>query len=123
MPGAVLEVVKSLPRVRSEGRMRNSACEELGTDILSTVDWVQDLCSQDGTHLVATCGAMSDSAKETGVDPDHLFLSMLRQRLIDDICFMWNPGQQVFHTLVALGSDIAGGFEMWPFGFRPYLAS
>ena len=83
MPGAVLEVVKSLPRVRSEGRMRNSAGEELGTDILSTVDWVQDLYSQDGTHLVATCGAMSDSAKETGVDPDHLFLSMLRQRLID----------------------------------------
>jgi acyl-coenzyme A thioesterase PaaI-like protein len=99
-----------LPRIRSEQVLKNSKGEEIGTDVLSTIDWVQDLHSLPGTDVLATIGAMS-SPNETlspGIDPDHLFITMLRQRLISDILFMWNSKQQVFHTVLALGEEVAG---------------
>jgi acyl-coenzyme A thioesterase PaaI-like protein len=116
-----------LPRVRSENALKNAEGEFLGTDVLSSIDWVQELFDVPDTKLLATCGAMSSKplspdteilntrdatskskTTKTGVDPDHLFLTMLRQRLIDDICFMWNSKEQIFHTLVALGPEVAG---------------
>lgn len=118
MPGAEIlqpEITKRapspLPRVRSENALKTSQGDSIvGTDVLSNIEWVQDLYDEPDTALLATCGAMSSdkTALSPGIDPDHLFLTMLRQRLIADICFMWNSKQKIFHTLVALGPEVAG---------------
>jgi hypothetical protein len=91
-----------LARIRSASALA-SGCEVI--DKLSSLDWVQAVYDQPGTALVATGGAMSadpSSSDRSGLDPDHLFLSMLRQSLIQDILFLWNSRQQLFHTIVAL---------------------
>lgn len=36
------------------------------------------------------------------------FLSMLKQDLIKDLQFIWNSETREFHTIIALGADIAG---------------
>ena len=36
------------------------------------------------------------------------FLSLLRQDLIRDLLFMWNPAQRAFHTLLSVGIDVCG---------------
>jgi acyl-coenzyme A thioesterase PaaI-like protein len=105
---ANLERRPSLPRVRSANALKDAAGQELGTNVLSNVEWVRNLYNEPEIELLATCGAMSQPNKSISVDPDHLFLSMLRQRLIADICFMYSREKQIFHTLVALGPDVAG---------------
>jgi hypothetical protein len=36
------------------------------------------------------------------------FLSLLRQDLIRDLLFLWNPAQRAFHTLLSVGIDVCG---------------
>lgn len=117
MPGTKVEepqlakrAPSPLPRVRSENALKTPDGEQIGTDVLSSIPWVQDLYDLEDTQLLATCGAMSspNKTRSSGIDPDHLFLTMLRQRLIADTCFMWNSKEQIFHTLVALGPEVAG---------------
>lgn len=116
-PGAATAdgaAVSALNRVRSERALKAAqAGAEATPDVLSRVDWVQALYAQPGMELLVTFGAMSSGgARVGGVDPDHLFHAMLRQRLIADIAFMYRPGSDagppVFHTLVAMGPDVAG---------------
>ena len=110
-----------LPRIRSENALKTSQGESIGIDVLSNIDWVQDLFAEPDTDLLATCGAMSSNKANTGIDPDHMFLTMLRQRLIDDICFMFNAKQQIFHTLVAIGTEVAGHPRITHGGFSASL--
>jgi acyl-coenzyme A thioesterase PaaI-like protein len=98
----------ALARIRSAGKLHDGVDGGPSADVLSSLGWVQALYAEPDTTLVAACGAMADTLLPQGVDPDHLFLSMLRQSLIKDICFLWNPRLHVFHTLVALGPDVAG---------------
>lgn len=136
MPGAAQMVVggqdaklllgtqpSKLTRVRSENTLKLASGEEIGgTDMLSGIDWVQELFASPGTSLLATVGAMSTpSSKTVGIDPDHLFLSMLRQKLICDICFMWNSNERLFHTIVAMGPDVAGHPRITHGGFTSAL--
>jgi len=113
MSGTEAQVISDLPnnkmtQARSQNKMRFSNGEEIGSDILSSISWVQDIFSHPHTELLASCGAMSSPTEFACVDPDHLFLSMLRQRLVSDICFMYNSEEKIFYTVVALGPDVAG---------------
>ena len=107
-----------LSRVRSETALVKNAT----TDILSSIEWLENFYG-DGhdVHIVATSGAMSEPSQQTPIDPDHLFLSMLRQRLLEDILFLYNPQKQQFHTVVALGSDVAGHPRITHGGFTSAL--
>lgn len=73
---------------------------------LQEIDWVQEL--QRRCQTVLTYAAMEDGQKVPGVDPDHMFSGMLRQELIDDIIFLFDDQNNLFHTIISLGTDIAG---------------
>ncbi|KDD75612.1 hypothetical protein H632_c592p0, partial [Helicosporidium sp. ATCC 50920] len=60
------------------------------------LDWVQTFLKEPGMELVHTCGAMADA-----VAPDHM-------DLIKDVVSVWNPQTREFHSLLALGSEVAG---------------
>lgn len=94
--------------------------DQVNNGILAELDWVKTLASQPGVSLVASGGAMS-STHAAAVDPDHLFLAMLRQRLIDDICFYYHAEKRQFHTMVALGADVAGHPRIVHGGFTSAL--
>lgn len=72
---------------------------------IEKLDWVQQLLAEPGMHIVLACAAM---APEPGVDPDHLFLGMLRSGIISDVMFLCNPSEGLFHSLVAMGRDVCG---------------
>ncbi len=42
------------------------------------------------------------------LSPTLQFLSLLRQDLIRDLLFLWNPREQAFHTLMSVGMDVCG---------------
>ncbi|KAL4447554.1 hypothetical protein ABPG75_004773 [Micractinium tetrahymenae] len=131
MPGAVTPVAGQRPlsvidRVKSEKALAAAAAAaeadgtqtytrgpkgEVDTDRLMKLQWTQELLAQPGMQTVLTCGAMS-KAPEPGaanaIDPDHLFLSLLRQDLIRDLLFLWNPRERAFRTLMSVGMDVCG---------------
>jgi hypothetical protein len=86
--------------------------------MLANLPWVKDLLNHPDIAVVKQAGAMAagDEAIFTkednggmlyGIDPDHLFLSMLRQHLLADILFLYNEPKAEFHTAAALGPDVA----------------
>lgn len=62
-------------------------------------------------QTLLTCGAMSkppQPGEVNAIDPDHLFLSLLRQDLIRDLLFLYSPTHRTFHTLMSVGLDVCG---------------
>eukprot|EP00887_Chlorella_sp_A99_P003126 scaffold9.g3126.t1 len=94
-------------------------------DYLLKLPWwvrgVAELMSEPGSRPAAA--AMSEPAAINGVDPDHLFLSMLREGLVRDVMFLYNEEvgdlargrpprmrtqADAFHTLIATSCDVCG---------------
>ncbi|EFN59955.1 hypothetical protein CHLNCDRAFT_133041 [Chlorella variabilis] len=80
-------------------------------DRLMKLPWCQELLAQPGMQTLLTCGAMSkppQPGEVNAIDPDHLFLSLLRQDLIRDLLFLYSPTHRTFHTLMSVGLDVCG---------------
>lgn len=133
MPGALTPAVGQRPlsaidKVKSEKALAAAAAAadaaaagaqtytrgpkgEVDMDRLIKLPWAQELLEQPDMQTVLTCGAMSKASQPgaaNAIDPDHLFLSLLRQDLIRDLLFLWNPRERAFHTLMAVGMDVCG---------------
>ncbi|PSC68178.1 Acyl-coenzyme A thioesterase THEM4 isoform A [Micractinium conductrix] len=96
-----------------ETYMRGARGQAEDLDRLVKLDWTKELLAQPDMQTLLTCGAMSKAPEPgddgvNGVDPDHLFLSLLRQDLIRDLLFLYNPTERTFRTLMSVGMDVCG---------------
>lgn len=93
-------------------------------DRLVKLDWTQELLAQPGIETLLTCGAMSkppEPGEVNAIDPDHLFLTLLKQDLLRDLMFLWDPQQRTFYTLMSIGMGVCGHPSIVHGGFTSAL--
>lgn len=80
--------------------------DRMPTGPLMTLGWATELLETAGMEPVMTADALL--APDSTMSSDHLFTTLLKVGMLDDLVCLYHRPSQVVHSLVALGPDICG---------------